>query len=164
MNAGRGHSHQPQHSISTDRTHDRNRKESIGGPSYEAMARLSADATIEGQTSNNTLTKPPELKTSSATPPGKEQNAGVLDALPALPVLNHTTPGNTRLTKPHHEKSEAPSHTQGKTRPRVARRPRTTPVLLPEHRYCAKDEIVKPYRTHHCRSCGTVSLQLLSVN
>ncbi|KAG6899623.1 hypothetical protein C0993_008565 [Termitomyces sp. T159_Od127] len=36
------------------------------------------------------------------------------------------------------------------------RRPPATPILRPEHRYCAIDRIVKPYRTHHCRNCGTV--------
>lgn len=36
------------------------------------------------------------------------------------------------------------------------RQPPTTPILLPEHRYCEIDHIVKPHRTHHCRNCGTV--------
>ncbi|KAJ7574053.1 DHHC palmitoyltransferase-domain-containing protein [Mycena floridula] len=40
-----------------------------------------------------------------------------------------------------------------------SRGPPTTPVLLPEHRYCARDEIVKPYRSHHCRICGTCVLK-----
>jgi hypothetical protein len=43
-----------------------------------------------------------------------------------------------------------------KPRVHVERRPWTTPILRPEHRYCGLDEIVKPYRTHHCRTCGTV--------
>lgn len=38
-----------------------------------------------------------------------------------------------------------------------SRRPTTTPVLLPEYRYCSRCQIVKPSRTHHCRACGTVS-------
>lgn len=41
--------------------------------------------------------------------------------------------------------------------PAVRRRPSTLPVLHPGHRYCSRDEIVKPYRAHHCRNCGTVS-------
>ena len=40
---------------------------------------------------------------------------------------------------------------------RVERRPPTTPVLQPLHRYCQIEGFVKPYRAHHCRSCGTVS-------
>ncbi|GLB44476.1 putative DHHC palmitoyltransferase family protein [Lyophyllum shimeji] len=41
----------------------------------------------------------------------------------------------------------------------ISRRPWTTPILRPENRYCPKDQIVKPHRTHHCRSCGTCILK-----
>lgn len=41
--------------------------------------------------------------------------------------------------------------------PVFTRRPTTTPVLLPEYRYCNRCQIVKPSRAHHCRVCGTVS-------
>lgn len=41
--------------------------------------------------------------------------------------------------------------------PAHSRRPPSHPVLLPEYRYCYKDNLVKPMRTHHCRICGTVS-------
>ncbi|KAF8130173.1 DHHC palmitoyltransferase-domain-containing protein [Boletus edulis] len=43
--------------------------------------------------------------------------------------------------------------------PVFMRRPTTTPVLLPEYRYCNRCQIVKPSRTHHCRSCGTCVLK-----
>lgn len=39
----------------------------------------------------------------------------------------------------------------------MERRPPTTAVLQPLHRYCLAEGFVKPYRTHHCRPCGTVS-------
>lgn len=39
----------------------------------------------------------------------------------------------------------------------VTRRPPPISVLQPVHRYCTVDQIIKPYRTHHCRACGTVS-------
>lgn len=42
-------------------------------------------------------------------------------------------------------------------RPTLTRKPPPRAVLLPENRYCSRDEIVKPYRAHHCRACGTVS-------
>lgn len=42
-----------------------------------------------------------------------------------------------------------------------ARNPPTTPILLPENRYCGRCKIVKPCRTHHCRSCGTVRNQVV---
>ncbi|KAF9054095.1 DHHC palmitoyltransferase-domain-containing protein [Panaeolus papilionaceus] len=41
----------------------------------------------------------------------------------------------------------------------VVRRPPMLPYLLPAHRYCDRDFIVKPYRAHHCRACGTCVLK-----
>ncbi|PPQ65457.1 hypothetical protein CVT24_010788 [Panaeolus cyanescens] len=41
----------------------------------------------------------------------------------------------------------------------VVRRPPMLPYLLPAHRYCESDLIVKPYRAHHCRACGTCVLK-----
>ena len=48
---------------------------------------------------------------------------------------------------------------QNPPRPKVyiSRQPPTSAALLPENRYCLKDELVKPFRAHHCRHCGTVS-------
>ncbi|KAG0706242.1 DHHC palmitoyltransferase-domain-containing protein [Suillus ampliporus] len=43
--------------------------------------------------------------------------------------------------------------------PTFSRRPPTTPVLVPELRYCNRDQIIKPPRTHHCRACGTCVLK-----
>ncbi len=59
-------------------------------------------------------------------------------------------------------KSQSRKHLLGRqTPPRpkvyIARRPPTSGTLLPENRYCHEDEIVKPFRSHHCRHCGTVS-------
>lgn len=43
--------------------------------------------------------------------------------------------------------------------PMFSRRPSTTPVLISEYRYCNRDKIIKPPRTHHCRACGTCVLK-----
>lgn len=43
--------------------------------------------------------------------------------------------------------------------PVYSRRPPTHPVLSPEFRYCPRDGIVKPMRSHHCRACGTCVLK-----
>ncbi|KAJ3509619.1 hypothetical protein NLJ89_g5124 [Agrocybe chaxingu] len=43
----------------------------------------------------------------------------------------------------------------------LQRRPPTTAVLQPAHRYCTTEQIVKPYRAHHCRVCGTGSGNVL---
>ncbi|KAJ7258059.1 DHHC palmitoyltransferase-domain-containing protein [Mycena haematopus] len=42
---------------------------------------------------------------------------------------------------------------------RLPARARTTAPLLPPNRYCARCEIVKPHRAHHCRVCGTCILK-----
>ncbi|KAI6019511.1 DHHC palmitoyltransferase-domain-containing protein [Pisolithus microcarpus] len=41
----------------------------------------------------------------------------------------------------------------------ISRRPSATPILLPENRYCSRCKIIKPYRAHHCRACGTCVLR-----
>lgn len=123
--------HRSHPSFSTNQSHDLNASATIGGPSYENIPMRRNDHPNEAD-----------------RPHVQEPSAGVLDALP------HPT---TRLTDaPVKLKSEA-HHTETKTpKPKVFRRPPMVPVLLPEHRYCSIDEIVKPYRAHHCRNCGTV--------
>lgn len=37
----------------------------------------------------------------------------------------------------------------------TSRQPPRHPTLAVEYRYCTRDEILKPYRTHHCRVCAT---------
>ncbi|KAG1775627.1 DHHC palmitoyltransferase-domain-containing protein [Suillus placidus] len=43
--------------------------------------------------------------------------------------------------------------------PMFSRQPSTTPILVSEYRFCNKDRIIKPPRTHHCRACGTCVLK-----
>ncbi|KZV83958.1 zf-DHHC-domain-containing protein [Exidia glandulosa HHB12029] len=38
--------------------------------------------------------------------------------------------------------------------PELQRQPPAHPVLRTEYRYCYREGIVKPKRTHHCRACG----------
>ncbi|KAI0324507.1 zf-DHHC-domain-containing protein [Cubamyces sp. BRFM 1775] len=64
---------------------------------------------------------------------------------------------------------EAESHIQplpgtasaeGEQKPMMfTRKPPTTPIMLPEYRYCHKDGFQKPLRAHHCRACGTCVLK-----
>ncbi|KAF7290273.1 Palmitoyltransferase [Mycena indigotica] len=44
-------------------------------------------------------------------------------------------------------------------RPTRGRLPPTTAPLLPANRWCSRCKIVKPYRAHHCRACGTCVLK-----
>ena len=48
-------------------------------------------------------------------------------------------------------------------RKRPQRKPPSNAILSPEFRYCPRDGLVKPYRCHHCRICGTVSRMLHAV-
>ncbi|KAF7300383.1 Palmitoyltransferase [Mycena chlorophos] len=68
--------------------------------------------------------------------------------------LNHST-DTSHLRPPPKLPFEIP---QNRRAPR-GRMPPTTAVLHPANRWCSKCEIVKPYRAHHCRICGTCILK-----
>ena len=93
--------------------------------------------------------KPPFPSTTvlRSSPNGKPHIAveNNLLKLPKWKPMTSDTRTNKRLEKA--QLMEAQLH----------RLPPTTPVLQPLHRYCLMDGFVKPYRAHHCRSCGTVS-------
>ncbi|KAI6148075.1 DHHC palmitoyltransferase-domain-containing protein [Pisolithus tinctorius] len=71
----------------------------------------------------------------------------------ALPPIN-TGSTRSRSREPNGFGPGQSRNTNG-----ISRRPPTTPILLPENRYCSRCKIVKPYRTHHCRACGTCVLR-----
>jgi palmitoyltransferase len=79
-------------------------------------------------------------------------NTGVLDTLP---------PPISAIGEGHREKGALSAQENGLTSPPPihSRMPPTTPILLPEHRYCYRDGFVKPPRAHHCRACGTCVLR-----
>jgi palmitoyltransferase len=51
------------------------------------------------------------------------------------------------------------SHDTISPQPYNWRMPPITPVLLPEHRFCYRDTLIKPPRAHHCQACGTCVLR-----
>ncbi|KAG9122964.1 palmitoyltransferase pfa5 [Ceratobasidium sp. 392] len=95
-----------------------------------------------------------------------------MDAIPGVAALHaHVSPGRPSVdasatlhgTLP---RTERPSDTAAakdrrkKKRPtHVVRIPPQTPVLAEEYRYCRRDQLLKPMRTHHCRLCATCVLQ-----
>ncbi|KAF9463502.1 DHHC palmitoyltransferase-domain-containing protein [Collybia nuda] len=124
-------------SSSTSRSHDLNTSATIGGPSYENIPmRRNGDADHPNEGNR---------------PHAQEPNAGVLDALPH-PTTKVMATSRKSNSQPLPKEIEKPT-------PRISRRPPMVPVLLPEHRYCSIDGIVKPYRAHHCRNCGTCVLK-----
>ena len=98
-------------------------------------------------------------------PPSQSPNG------PGRPVAEHNTAsGADDLVRNPNERTRTdnPPHSGGTGTHTIStssqippeeltRRPPQHPALLPEYRYCYKDELVKPMRAHHCRICGTVS-------
>lgn len=88
---------------------------------------------------------------------GEERDDGVreVDAVPGVAEVHARIAGGSGLentekrTKDGNGKRTRPQH--------VDRIPPQTPVLAEEYRYCARDKLMKPMRTHHCRLCATVS-------
>ncbi|KAF9555749.1 zf-DHHC-domain-containing protein [Agrocybe pediades] len=64
--------------------------------------------------------------------------------------------GTTATTTQDAKKAERERRLQSLN---VTRRPPPIAVLQPVQRYCTVDQILKPYRTHHCRACGTCVLK-----
>jgi palmitoyltransferase len=78
-----------------------------------------------------------------------DPETGVSDAIPS--PSRHLNPEPSRATAKETKENVSGSHSRSH-----ARIPPNIPVLLPHHRYCQRDQILKPPRTHHCRACGTV--------
>ncbi|KAJ7493473.1 DHHC palmitoyltransferase-domain-containing protein [Mycena latifolia] len=91
-----------------------------------------------------------------------------------LPLANgHTpapVPANGHRPEPANGHAAPPPPPQRKSSSRKSRRrkpnvpppgrfPPTVAPLLPPHRWCSRCAIVKPYRAHHCRVCGTCILK-----
>ncbi|OCH92562.1 zf-DHHC-domain-containing protein [Obba rivulosa] len=100
-----------------------------------------------------------------------EANVGVTDVLPPVRTTHAAQTSDTpAASQPRNERRNTnKSHANANTTTngsvsqplpmRYTRRPSTVPQLRPEHRYCRRDGIVKPPRTHHCRACGTCVLR-----
>ncbi|KJA25008.1 hypothetical protein HYPSUDRAFT_200244 [Hypholoma sublateritium FD-334 SS-4] len=150
----------PSLTMTTSRGHASQRHPSgLAGPSYEDLLRRD------------------ESRRSGA----QERNTGTLDAISvpktaaiATPISTSTTLGapappknilNSKLSKKGGSEGGVTKHGRAQSREQrlmelhIARRPPSTPVLDPVHRYCTVDQIVKPYRSHHCRICGTCVLK-----
>ncbi|KAF8970663.1 DHHC palmitoyltransferase-domain-containing protein [Flammula alnicola] len=128
-------SRRPSLTATTSRGHTSQRRDFSGlaGPSYEDLLRRDDTRQSELQEPNARV-----MNTISAPKP-----AFVNDA---------KTKGNPTLVSP------APTERRLEEL-NIVRRPPTTAVLHPVHRYCSIDQILKPYRAHHCRVCGTCVLK-----
>lgn len=139
----------------------------IGGPSYEDMLmspRKSSSARYaSGEMDNEARLPMPVVKQEEEQGTEKEDEtksaAGVRDVTPKTSLNGEATLGNS-IGEPQSKDMSRKASRSSRKKPltHITRRPPRIAVLLPAHRYCSLDEIVKPYRAHHCRACGTVSL------
>ncbi|KAI0651141.1 zf-DHHC-domain-containing protein [Trametes meyenii] len=110
-------------------------------------------------------------------PPAEEESADIADALPPVAAIRaKTTADRSPASRPQHSRSpsaqQPPSEPEPPMQPQplpgtgeepkpmmFTRKPPSTPIMLPEYRYCHKDGFQKPMRAHHCRACGTCVLK-----
>ena len=93
------------------------------------------------------------LPASSSSPAGDEATG-----LQATEKVSEK--GASRMNRPWGTSGRANGESNGKAKPPLVREVPLSGPLHPYLRYCNKCEIVKPYRTHHCRHCGTCVLNM----
>ncbi|CAA7262198.1 unnamed protein product [Cyclocybe aegerita] len=97
--------------------------------------------------------EPPRSPTSSETMASpQQQHHKQSSSISSNIKLMKPRPDDRRLSTTRQEKKQ-------RKHDALQRRPPTTAVLLPAHRYCTTEQFVKPYRSHHCRVCGTCVLK-----
>ncbi|KAH7911131.1 DHHC palmitoyltransferase-domain-containing protein [Hygrophoropsis aurantiaca] len=140
----------------------------IRGPSYELMSptvdlsrnpshdpgrgnKQRNPSTTSNTLAGSTSTKDRNSQTTAAS--NDPEEAGVANTLAAPIADPHTlTMRPESVTRTESSSIDLPP-------PMFSRRPPTTPILLPEYRYCNKEKILKPHRAHHCRACGACVLR-----
>ncbi len=105
--------------------------------------------------------------------PAEDENVGITDTLaPVAAARVKATADQGPAARPDLEHMSS-SHPQAPSQPqplpgthgeqipaRYTRKPPSTPIMLPEYRYCHREGFLKPMRAHHCRACGTVRATL----
>ena len=121
-----------------------------GGPSFSSMNIADANRDEEAAESNNILGAiNPKVATAAASM-GHEPTAH-----PSAPSTYNSSQANGSSSALDQAK---PSDAAPWDLPQ--RRPSPVPVLLPYYRWCTRCEVIKPYRAHHCRHCGTCVLKM----
>ncbi|KAH9477093.1 Palmitoyltransferase PFA3 [Psilocybe cubensis] len=149
------------------------RENGLAGPSYEDL--LKRDAAQESNAGILDSISPPKpallsnSKSLSSTSPVLNSFATVTSHQPEEGSSNSLNPpikpeplrSSTRAlnSTPSAQRKKEMEEIERLEALNVTRKPPTTPVLQPVHRYCIRDGIVKPYRSHHCRICGTCILR-----
>ncbi|KAG8742383.1 palmitoyltransferase pfa5 [Ceratobasidium sp. 414] len=120
-----------------------------------AQPTIASVGTVEAWTVRETDAIPGVAGLHAQVSPGHGRLPG--DASTALhgsrPAPQQSTegPSEPTATKDGKKKQKRPTH--------ISRVPPQTPFLAEEFRYCLRDQLLKPMRTHHCRLCATCVLQ-----
>ena len=124
--------HRTELSVSLSLENGHSRTDGVAGPSYEDIL-LRTDVDRSG-----THTQPErQSEATDVVPPSAASAASAQKKPRKLLQLGRQNPPRPKVY--------------------IARRPPSSAALLPENRYCHEDGLVKPFRAHHCRHCGTVS-------
>ncbi len=154
----------PHPQINNERTSGRSREDSL--TTHTASSNVPSSSTYETrQTSGDLAEKRHTERSVSSNQPLQERmmntihspDAGVLDAVPgAVQVARKNDTDSQGANKEpkrprrnHQNKDTLPP-------PKYTRRPPPYPTLAPEFQYCRRENLIKPMRAHHCRTCGTV--------
>jgi hypothetical protein len=143
-----------------------NASPTIGGPSYEQLVKsTSEEEKIKAQA--QTPQPPPHAWVPRSDPPIPTTHGAQSQHLAAY-LTSVSTPNVTparpvsRSNSRRHRRSHSQSGSgfcasvdSNEILP-MTKGPKTTPILRPVHRYCRHEQIVKPYRTHHCSVCARV--------
>ncbi|ELU39951.1 zf-DHHC domain-containing protein [Rhizoctonia solani AG-1 IA] len=141
------------------------------GTAYEGMSERG-----HGQSPLSATSHDP---TSAFSPDAQQGAALELDAIPPIasvharvtsPVGDDCALGDASTTvhetQPYLQPVAAQNETKDKGRKQVhvTRNPPQTPVLADEYRYCARDKLMKPMRTHHFPERNLASMTSSNVN
>ncbi|KAG8800676.1 hypothetical protein FRC20_009620 [Serendipita sp. 405] len=151
-------------------THSRTRTSSGSGFKYESRSYILDPPQLNSQTRPRSRSqsgaKTPIVPTGPSTPTALNPQDSSRDITPRVSP-SRTRPKVDVWSRTASNVNPSP-FTESRPRPYLddlppirskwSRKPSERPVLDPLYRYCSRDEIIKPLRAHHCRTCNTCVL------
>jgi len=120
-----------------------------------AQPMIASVGTVEAGASGETHAVPGLPGLHAEVSPGHGRPPGDASA-----ALHGSRPGPQRSIEGPSKPAAAEDEKKKQKRPiHINHVPPQTPVLAEEFRYCLRDRLLKPMRTHHCRICATCVLQ-----
>jgi palmitoyltransferase len=141
-----------------------NASPTIGGPSYEHLVKSTSEE--EKIKTKAQAQPPPHPWVPQSDPPiptthdAHSQHLTAYFTSVSTPNVTPARPVSRSHSKRHRSHSRSGSGFCATVKSEeilpMTKGPKTTPILRPVHRYCRYEQIVKPYRTHHCSVCAKV--------